>query len=51
MASRFAQLVDALNRESRQILHHSPRNCVRLEPVHRFDYDQLSVGTKVENIF
>jgi len=35
MASRFAQLVDALNRESRQILHHSPRNCVALRPVRR----------------
>jgi hypothetical protein len=28
MASRFAQLVDALNRESRQILHRCLRNCV-----------------------
>jgi hypothetical protein len=36
MTSRFAQLVDALNRESRQILHHSPRNCVALEPVVAF---------------
>ena len=35
MASRFAQLVDALHCESRQILHHSLRNCVALEPVHR----------------
>jgi len=35
MASRFAQLVDALNRESRQILHRCLRNCVPLEPVHR----------------
>jgi hypothetical protein len=35
MTSRFAQLIDALNRESRQILHHSPRNCVAPEPLHR----------------
>jgi hypothetical protein len=35
MASRFAQLVDALNRESRQILHRFLRNCVALEPLHR----------------
>jgi hypothetical protein len=34
MAPRFAQLVDALNRESRQILHRCLRNCVSLEPVH-----------------
>jgi hypothetical protein len=50
MTSRFAQLVDALNRESRQILHHSPRNCVALEPLHRvsIDYEQLSDGIKLE---
>jgi hypothetical protein len=35
VASRFAHLVDALNRESRQILHRCLRNCVSLEPVHR----------------
>ena len=35
MTSRFAQLVDALNRESRQILHRFLRNCVALEPPHR----------------
>src|ERR1700732_4242163 len=35
MTSRFAQLVDALNRESRQILHRFLRNCVALEPLHR----------------
>jgi len=35
MTSRFAQLVDALNRESRQILHHSLRNCVALKLLHR----------------
>jgi len=35
MTSRFAQLVDALHRESRQILHRFLRNCVALEPLHR----------------
>ena len=35
MTARFAQLIDALHCESRQILHHSLRNCVVLEPVHR----------------
>jgi hypothetical protein len=35
MAARFAQLINALNCESRQILHHSLKNCVALEPVHR----------------
>lgn len=32
---RFAQLVYALNRESRQILHRSPLSCLALEPEHR----------------
>jgi len=35
MTPRFAQLVDALDRESRQILHHSLRNCVALKLLHR----------------
>ena len=35
MTARFAQLIDALNCESRQILHHSLRNCVALGPLHR----------------
>jgi hypothetical protein len=35
MTARFAQLIDALDCESRQILHHSLRNCVVFEPVHR----------------
>jgi hypothetical protein len=35
MTPRFAQLVDALNRESRQILHHSLRNCVALKLLRR----------------
>jgi hypothetical protein len=34
MTPRFAQLVDALNRESRQILHHASRR-VALKSVHR----------------
>jgi hypothetical protein len=32
VTARFAQLVDALNRESRQILHRFLRNCVALSP-------------------
>jgi hypothetical protein len=35
MTARFAQLVDALNCESRQILHRFLRNCAALELVHR----------------
>jgi hypothetical protein len=35
MTPRFAQLVDALNCESRQILHHASRNCVALKHLHR----------------
>jgi hypothetical protein len=35
MTARFAQLVDALHCESRQILHRFLRNCVALEPLHR----------------
>ena len=49
MTSRFAQLIDALNRESRQILHRFLRNCVA--PASRFDYEQLSDGIKLQNIF
>ena len=51
MASRFAQLVDALNRESRQILHHSSRNCVALKPVHRVSITNSCLTELRENIF
>ena len=51
MTSRFAHLVDALNRESRQILHHSPRNCVALEPVRRVSITNSGLTELTKKIF
>jgi hypothetical protein len=51
MTSRFAQLVNALNRESRQILHRFLRNCVALEPVHRVSITNSGLTELSYNMF